>query len=102
MVLKTVNCFPKLNSSSLHARLIFDYQNPAMVGRPNSGGTGIRQHPATKILLEPESGDIQQPSPADKIPTRFGWIQPNFAKMAGILPDLEESDRNPTILTGSG
>jgi hypothetical protein len=35
--------------------------------RWNSGGTGIRQHPATEILLAPKSGDIQPPSSVDHI-----------------------------------
>jgi hypothetical protein len=61
--LKTVNHFPKLNSSSLHACLIFDCRNLAMVGRQNPGGAGIRQHPTIGILPGPESGDIWPPSP---------------------------------------
>jgi hypothetical protein len=96
-VFKTVNRFPKLNSSSLHARLISDCWNSAMVGRRNLGGTGIRQHPAIKILPALESGDIRPPSPdagrqdsgrnPSKVKSRsdlagFGWIWPL------IRPDL--------------
>jgi hypothetical protein len=72
MVLKTINRFPKLNSSSLHACLIFDCQNPAMVGRRNPGDTEIRQHPVTEILLAPESSNIRPLSTVDQIPTEIG------------------------------
>jgi hypothetical protein len=61
-ILKTVNHFSKLNSSSLHASLISDYWNLAMVGRRNPDGTEIQQHPATGILPTLESGNIQSPS----------------------------------------
>jgi hypothetical protein len=109
MVLKTVNRFSKLNSSSLHARLISDCQNPAIVGRRNTGGIEIRQHPATEILPTPKSDDIPPPSldagesdsdrnwpefghgqkltrsgQNGRDPTGFGWIWPL------ILPDLDE------------
>jgi hypothetical protein len=56
-ILKIVNRFLKLNSSSLHTRLISDCRNPAMVGRRNPSGTEIRQHLVTGILLTPESGN---------------------------------------------
>jgi hypothetical protein len=62
-IFKTVNRFLKLNSSSLHAHLISDCQNPAMVGRQNPGGTGIQQHLATEKQPAPESGNIRPPSP---------------------------------------
>jgi hypothetical protein len=61
-ILKTVNRFPKLNSLTLYARLIFDCRNLAIVGRRNLDGTGIWQHPATRILPASESGDIWPPS----------------------------------------
>jgi hypothetical protein len=62
-VFKTVNRFSKLNFWSLHACLISDCCNPAMVSCQNPCGTGIRQHLATGILTALESSDIQPPSP---------------------------------------
>jgi hypothetical protein len=74
-----------------------------MVGRRNSGSVGIRQHPATGILLAPEFGDIRQPSPnavepdSDRNwlesghgqkPAASDWILPDPAKMAVIRLDL--------------
>jgi hypothetical protein len=58
--LKTIflNRFQKLNSSSLHARLISDCRNSAMVGRQNPSGTGIREHSATEKLPASESDRI--------------------------------------------
>jgi hypothetical protein len=53
---KTLNRFPKLYYSSLHARLISDYLNPAIVDRPKLGGTGIRHHQVTGIMPVSESG----------------------------------------------
>jgi hypothetical protein len=55
-IFKTVNRFPKLNSLSLHARLISDRQNLAIVGRRNPVGAGVRQHPIAGILPAPEFG----------------------------------------------
>jgi hypothetical protein len=94
-VLKTVNRFLKLDSLSLHARLIFDCPNPIIVGRPKLGGIGIR-HLATGIMPTPESGDIRPSSPdaggpdSDKIWPEFGHDQnrPDLAKMAGIRLDI--------------
>jgi hypothetical protein len=63
MIYKTVNRFSKLNSSSLHARLIFDCQNLAIVDHQNSACARVRQHPVARIQLGLESGDIQSPSP---------------------------------------
>jgi hypothetical protein len=88
-VFKTVNRFPKLYSLSLHARLISDCSNPAIIGRPKQGSTGIRHHPGGEIM------------PTDQILTKSGWnpamvrnrpesdlIRPDLAKMAGIRPDM--------------
>jgi hypothetical protein len=103
MVFKTVNRFSKLNFSSLHARLIFDCQNLAIVNRQNSGGTGIRQHPATVIgcrqtKFRPKFGNGQKPArsgqngrnqaESDQIRP---LIRPNLAKMARIRPGLDGS-----------
>jgi hypothetical protein len=94
-VLKIENRFPKLNSSSLHARLIFDCQNLAMVGRRNPGGTRIRQHPATGIL--PATFGHRRRMLADNIPAETGRnpalvrSQLDLGKMARIRPDLTGS-----------
>jgi hypothetical protein len=63
---KTIYGF-ELNSLSLHARLISDFRNLAIVGRQNLACDGIRQHPATGNLPAPKSCDILSPSlkPAD-------------------------------------
>jgi len=53
---KTVNRFSKLNYSSLHACLISDHQNLAIIGCRNRVGAGVRQHPVAGILSAPESG----------------------------------------------
>jgi hypothetical protein len=103
-VLKTVNRFSKLYSSSLHARLISDCPNPAVVGRSKPGGTGIRHHSAIGILPASESDDIRPPPPDAGGPTSGGirsdltkmagmqpLIRPDLAKMAGIRPDLTKS-----------
>jgi hypothetical protein len=70
-IFKTVNRFPKLSSSSLHACLISDRQNLAIVSRWNPIGAGARQHPAAGIR-----------PPADQIP-------------AGILPESGQNGRDP-------
>jgi hypothetical protein len=55
-IFKIVNRFPKLNSSFLHARLVFDCQNLAIVDRRNLTGTGVRQHPVASILPASDAG----------------------------------------------
>jgi hypothetical protein len=55
-IFKTVNRFPKLSFSSLHACLISDRQNLTIVGRRNPVSAGVRQHPVSGILPAPESG----------------------------------------------
>jgi len=95
-ILKTVNRFPKLNSSSLHAHLISNGRNPVMVGRRNPSGTGIRQHPAHRRRM-----------PADQILAETGQ---NLAMVRSgrIWPKWSESCRSdrirksPVILAGSG
>jgi hypothetical protein len=112
--------FPKLYSSSFHARLIFDCQNPAIVGRRNIGGTGIRQYPATGIIPAPESGHRNsagagiQRHPATVARCRRTRFRQNLAGYsAGIWPWLEagriwpkwpdpakHARRNPATATG--
>jgi hypothetical protein len=48
---KHVNRFSKLNTLSLHVRLIFDCRNPVMVGCRNLGGSGI-----LPVLESPDVG----------------------------------------------
>jgi hypothetical protein len=84
-----------------------------MVGHQNPGSTGIQQHPATRILRTPESGDIRPPSPDAggpesghgqkpagsgqncRNPAGSDRIQPlirsDFIKMVGIRPNLDGS-----------
>jgi hypothetical protein len=57
MIFKIVNRFLKLNSSSLHACLISDCRNQAMVSRRNPARS------VTEILPTLEFGDIRPPSP---------------------------------------
>lgn len=90
-IFKTVNHFSKLNSWSLHACLISDCWNPVMVGRRNSDGTEIRQHPPTRILMAPESSDIRPLSPNADEPDSGHGQKPDLAKMSGIRPDLAKS-----------
>jgi len=68
-IFKTVNRFPKLNSSFLNVRLISDCQNLAIVNRRNPTGAEARQRLVTGILPAPESSHRR------RMP-------------AGILPDL--------------
>jgi len=82
-VLKTLNHFPKLNSSSFYARLISNCRNTVMIGRRNPGGTGIRQHPVTGILLAPESGNVRPSSP-DAGVSEAGRIWPNWPKSGRV------------------
>jgi hypothetical protein len=83
--------FPKLNSLSLHARLISNCRNLAIVGRRNLVGAKIQQHPATRILPAPEFGHYRQIS-ADQIPAETGRntaidsSRLDLAKMARIWP----------------
>jgi hypothetical protein len=106
--------FLKLNSSSLHARLISDCWNPAIVSCRNPAVAGVRQHPIVGILTASESGNIQPPSPnaggqilaeTGRIPAMVrSWpnlakqlesrqiqplIRPDLAKTAGIRLDLD-------------
>jgi len=113
--LKTVNHFPKLNSSSLHACLISNCPNLAMVGSQNPSRARIRQHPATGILPAPEFGHrrrmhvgqipagIQPWSEPDQIWPKWPLIRLDLAKMVRIwtdpTTDSEESGRNPPKLT---
>jgi hypothetical protein len=73
---KTIYGFPKLNSSSLHARLISDCRNSTIVGRRNLASARIQQHPATRILPASGSGDIWSPlpEPTNQIPTGI-WLE---------------------------
>jgi hypothetical protein len=101
-VLKTVNRFPKLNSSSFHARLIFDCRNLAIIGCRNLTGTEIRPPDSPTS----ESGDIrsqllklanQISAMVRSMPDLAGscrihpLIRPDLVKMAGIQPDLDGS-----------
>jgi hypothetical protein len=88
MVLKTVNCFQKLYYSFLHARLISDYPNPAIVSRSKLGGTGIRHHQVTGIMPASES---RHRNTADFRNPAMDRNRPNLAKMAGIRPDMTGS-----------
>jgi hypothetical protein len=81
-IVNTVNRFPKLNSCSLHAYLISNCRNPAMVGRQNLGGAGIRQHPATVTGCRRTKFR----------PWSEGWS--NLAKMTEIWADLTRSSQN--------
>jgi len=78
-IFKTVNRFPKLNSSSLHARLISDRRNPV--------GPGVKQHPVVGIR-----------PPADQIPVGTGRIWPKQPR-SGRNP-VKLSRRNPATVTG--
>jgi hypothetical protein len=92
-VLKIVNRFPKLNSSSLHARLISDYRNSGIVGLRNPANAGVRQHPVARILPVLEFGRhpaIVAWMPADQIPAMVRSL-PDPAKLAC---------RNPATATG--
>jgi hypothetical protein len=93
--IKTVNCFSKLNFSSLHARLIFDCRNPAMVYRRNPGGAGIWQHPATEIWQHTATvAGCRNPAMVRS------WS--NLAKSGQNGKDPAGSGRNPAILAESG
>jgi hypothetical protein len=87
MIFKTVNHFLKLNSSSLHARLISDHQNLAIVDRRNPVGAGVRQHPVVGILPAPEFGHWR---------TKF---QPEYCR---ILAKPARSGQNGRDPAGSG
>jgi hypothetical protein len=91
-VLKTVNRFPKLYSSSLHARLISDWSNPPIVGRSKIGSTGIRHHQVTGIMSASESNHrktVGCRNPAAGKPPAAGILQhPATAPNAGgIRPE---------------
>jgi hypothetical protein len=95
-IFKTVNRFPKLNSSFLHARLISDCQNLAIVNRRNPTGTGVRQHPVAGI--RPPALDARHQIPAG--------ILPDSGQAGRILPligaDSEDSSRIWQKQSGSG
>jgi hypothetical protein len=108
-IFKTVNRFPKLNSSLLHACLIFDCHNLVIVDCWNPIGAGVRQHPVIGIL--PEFG---HQIPAGILPDSGQngriWIDP-ATEQAGsgqnswILPligpdPVKLSRRNPATVTG--
>jgi len=58
-IFKTVNRFPKLNTSFLHARLISDCQNLAIVDRWNPTGAEVQQRPdaGSQIPAKPTGYD---------------------------------------------
>jgi hypothetical protein len=69
----------------LHACLISDCRNPAMVGLRNPSGARIWQHPAVEYWRHrtpATSGHRRQ--------MRRTRLQPDLAKMAGIRQDLTE------------
>lgn len=99
MIFKTVNHFPKLNSSFLHACLIFDCQNLAIVNRWNPTGAGVRQHPVASILPTPDSG--HQPPDSGRNIAEFRPRRPDLAKMARIRPALAGSGHNGRDPAGS-
>jgi hypothetical protein len=126
-ILKIVNCFSKLYSSFLHACLISNCRNPAIVSSWNLADAGIRQHPATENLPASESGDIwpTSPKPADQIPSGirpwseagriwpnldgsshlFGWIRPKCPEPDRLWQDsaidpAKPPRRNPATATG--
>jgi hypothetical protein len=108
MVFKTVNRFPKLNYLSLHARLISDCQNSAIVGSHNQAGAGVRLHSITGNLPVLYAGklDICRNWPEYcRIPAMvrsrldlarnrldLDGIRPDLAKTAEIRPNLDGSD----------
>jgi hypothetical protein len=80
---KTVNRFPKLNSSFLHARLISDCHNLAIVDRRNPTSAGVRRHLVAGTLLAPEFGHRRRMSAKPvksgqngRDPTGSGRIRP--------------------------
>jgi hypothetical protein len=90
-VLKTVNRFSKLNSSSLQARFISDCRNQKMVGRRNPGGTEIRRHPATvagcrRTRFRPNLAGIRPWLEASRNPAGPDWIQPDLDGSGRIWP----------------
>jgi hypothetical protein len=127
-IFKTVNRFLKLNSSSLHARLIFNCRNSIIVGHRNPAGVGVRQHLIAGILpaQNPATSCHRLQMLADQITIETSWniagfrpwseagrIRPliwpkrprsgriwtDSAKMAGIWQDPEESGWTPVKLT---
>jgi hypothetical protein len=83
-IFKTVNRFLKLNSLSLHARLISNRQNLTIVDCRNPVDAGVRQHPVTGI--QPPADQI----PAEILPdsSQAGRLWQDLAKMAWIRPDM--------------
>jgi hypothetical protein len=94
-VLKTLNRFPKLNASFLHARSISNCRNSAIVGRRNLASVEIWQHLTTENLPVPESGDIQSSSP--ELWSEAGQILPKWPGSGQIWIDpaiyMVESDQ---------
>jgi hypothetical protein len=90
-VLKTVNRFSKLNSSSLHTRFISDCWNPVIVGCRNPGGTGIQQYLAIGTLM-----------PTDQIPAGFGGSGQNGRDPAGFGQNGQDPAGSGGAQTESG
>jgi hypothetical protein len=98
----------------LHARLISDCQNSAIVGRWNPVGPGVRQHPIAINLPVLESGNIWpcRQMPTDQIPIETGrnisgfrpWSEANLIWMdpATTLAKTAKIRLESSILVGSG
>jgi len=102
-IFKSVNRFSKLNFSFLHARLISDCHNLAIVDRRNLTGAGVRQRPVAGILPALDAGHHIPAKPAGsgqngwnpassgqngRDSVEFGWIQPNMAGSGRFRPNM--------------
>jgi hypothetical protein len=102
---KTVNRFPKLNSSSLHTRLISDCRNSATSGHQNIASSGIRRHLATVAgCWRPDSDHGQKPAGSSQNgldPVRSDQIRRNSARTQPFWPDpVKHACRNLATATG--